>query len=343
MFPFPRVISVACVPQCVIKSNPNHPARYLSWIRKDKNLKVEFGNYLNQLEAEMRSHEDYADIYPEDKMILVEFRKHADLGEFHVEEESATYHDASQSRKSYIRPARNSLGSSVSSIPSKTSKQGSLESIEEEPEGETGASTPSPTKRKNAPSSARTMGSVSSLGTRETHESLTPLGRKETASASSVQSKASGRSDYSSEDDDSPKKRRHKKPGPAGGSLSSRSKSMAQSSGDDSDDGQRTAPAKRRYTTASSTMSAANSDDDKSAPGKRRKVDADSSDDSPSVHSKFTEAESHNTLTEDTLASNNPSLSLRSRAESVAHSEALPSAHSASEEDSLMASSDDEN
>ena len=328
---------------CGIENSPKLSTRYLSFIRKDKKITVELGNYLNQLEMEMRSHEDFADIYHEDMSALVEFRKLAGLGDIRGETELARNKQESQSRKLSIRPARNSIGSSVSSIPSKGSKQGSLASIEEEPEGETGASTPSPTKRKNAPSSARTMGSVSSLGTRETRESPTPMSRKKTASASSVQSKASGRSDYSSEDDDSPKKRRHKKPGPAGGSLSSRSKSMAQSSGDDSDDGQRTAPAKRRYTTASSTMSAANSDDDKSAPGKRRKVDADSSDDSPSVHSKFTEAESHNTLTEDTLASNNPSLSLRSRAESVAHSEALPSAHSASEEDSLMASSDDEN
>lgn len=278
----------------------------------------------------MRSHEDYADIYPEDEMILVEFRKQADLGEYHVEEESASYHNASQSRMSSLRPARNSLGSSVSSIPSKTSKQGSLESIEEEPEDKSGAGTPSPTTRSFVPSSARTFGSVSSLGTRETRESISPAQRpKRKTRASAVHGKTSGaRSGVDFDDDvESPKKRRKGQQVP--------------SVDENSEDESLTSPATHRHTPmAKPKMSAAYRGSQRASPGKRRKTDTpESPDGSPSVHSKSTEATKGSASS--SSDSNQPSPSMHSRAESVAHSEALPSIRSTNDDDSLMESSNE--
>lgn len=169
----------------------------------------------------MRSHEDYEEIYEEDKQILADFRKQGGLGEFYLEEEETTTYNASQSRKSSIPPPRNSLGTSVSSIPSRTSGQGSLESIQEEPEGGSGASTPSPTKRSFVPSSNRTFGSVSSLGTRDTRGSLSPQRRKRTEASAQSEGSASSRDTH-----DSPPLHRHKRP----------SVEASSQSGEDTDD-----------------------------------------------------------------------------------------------------------
>lgn len=268
----------------------------------------------------MRSHEDYADIYPEDEMILVEFRKQADLGEYHVEEESATYHNASQSRMSSLRPARDSLGSSVSSIPSKNSKQGSLESIEEEPDDNSGAGTPSPTTRSFVPSSARTFGSVSSLGTRETRESISPAQRPKRKTRANAfhgkKSSARGGVDFG-DDDESPKKRRKSQQVP--------------SEDENSEDDSLISPAKHRHTTkATSKMSAAYRGSQRASPGKRRKMDTPESPDGSTKGSASSGADS-----------NQPSPSMHSRTESVAHSEALPSIRSTNDDDSLMESSDE--
>lgn len=184
-------------------------SKYLSWIRKDKQLKENLAKYLNEHEAELRSHPDFADVYEADKKALEDFRKTGDLGEYYVEEDTATY---TASQKSSLRhpsafKPRTSLGSSVSSI------QGTLGSIDEEgePEGGSPDGTPSPAKRSVVPSSARTEGSVSTLGTRES-----PLGhRKKSSRAASEQSKDSeSGGDNTSGDEDgegaSPPKRRRR-------------------------------------------------------------------------------------------------------------------------------------
>lgn len=194
----------------------SHSHRYLSWIRKDKQLKENLSKYLNALEADLRSHKDFAAIYEEDTKALADFRKIGDLGEYFVDEETATYTEtatntAATSLKASMRfKPRTSMGSSVSSIPSKVSGAGgSLESINEEEPGDDGSpGTPSPAKR----SIVQSVGSVSSLDTRDPSPSLRKRRKQSSPAGDSVESKGSGEGDTSGDDEASPAKRHKSSP-----------------------------------------------------------------------------------------------------------------------------------
>lgn len=155
--------------------------RYLGWIRQNKISKDDLTRVVNENEVDLRNHPEYDEVYDQDKEALAEFRKNGDLGEF-VVEDTDTY-TASQfsttlggSTGTTLKP-RTSMGSSVSSIPSKVSNQASLESINEEDpsieygmegsdhEDDTHLSTPKePKRRRTVLSSAHTDASVSTLG-----------------------------------------------------------------------------------------------------------------------------------------------------------------------------------
>jgi hypothetical protein len=151
--------------------------RYLIWIRQNDEYKNVLARDLNEKEAELQNHPEFAEVYDEDKKALAEFRKAGDLGEL-VIDDADTYAASQFSTKASSKP-RTSMGSSVSSIRSKISAQTSLESIHEEDptvenggensdhEDDTRHSTPSPPKSRRTISSAHTDASVSTLG--QTH------------------------------------------------------------------------------------------------------------------------------------------------------------------------------
>lgn len=136
---------------------------------------------MNNRERELRSHPDYADVYEDDLKALEEFREICGLGDFAEDMDTRT---ATTSRldtttrggSSAVFSARNSLGSSVSSIRSKTSHTtaSQLQSIQEEDspddddasseqDEEDARSTPSK-RRKVLASQSGTPGSISTLG-----------------------------------------------------------------------------------------------------------------------------------------------------------------------------------
>jgi len=340
--------------------------RYLPWIRKDDKLKENLAQCLNQHEATLRSHAEFEEVYDEDKKALEQFRKLGDLGQFVVEDEdTATYTQTTMKTKtSSIRPAfkpRSSLGTSVSSIPSKVSGNGSLESIMEETEG---ASTPSPTKRRSVPSSTRTMESVSTLGTRES-----PKRRGRRLAVASVQS---NRSDGSGDDlsdreeeDLSPAKSNRSSLGQTGESPSTRSKGTALGSDEESDaDGSEALPSvhSKRSVPDSGESSGDESDEKVDSPPKRRKTkkttqaSPDQSEALTSMHDKSIATGADDSSIESATMGSHASASLpsvrskrskKSAAESheegsPASGASLPSIHSKLSKKSVADSSDDD-
>lgn len=128
--------------------------RYLNWIRRDKESKKGIADEFNQKEAELRNNPEFEQIFEDDQEALQIFRKTGDLGAFVVEDEDGSVESVEEHSASDLaeRPSttskrqRLSMGSSISSIRSKMSAQGSLSPLREEDEEE--GDSPSPMKRR---------------------------------------------------------------------------------------------------------------------------------------------------------------------------------------------------
>ena len=60
--------------------------RYLNWIRQKDDFKEVLIKDVNEKEAELRNHPEFADVYDEDKEALAELRKSGELGELALED-----------------------------------------------------------------------------------------------------------------------------------------------------------------------------------------------------------------------------------------------------------------
>lgn len=143
--------------------------RYLNWIRRDKESKNAIAEEFNHREAELRNNPEFDQVFEDDKEALSIFRKAGDLGTFlvgnedesveSVEEHSAS--DLAERPSTTSKRNRLSMGSSISSIRSKLSTQGSLSPLREEDEEE--GDSPSPIKRRRTSQASENF-SVSTAG-----------------------------------------------------------------------------------------------------------------------------------------------------------------------------------
>lgn len=111
--------------------------RYLVWVRKNNRQISIIREDFNHKEDEVRSDPDYEDIVESDIEAMSLFRKVGNLGSYTAEDDTTVGNRSALSRassraSSVFRSRRQSLGGSVSSVPSK----GSLPSVPEEKDGE---------------------------------------------------------------------------------------------------------------------------------------------------------------------------------------------------------------
>ena len=97
-------------------------SKYLSWVKRDKSIRQALIQDFNQRETDLRNDPGFEQVFDEDKEALGIFRKAGDLGEFPGAESQtvASYEEHTHPVTSGSKGPRLSMGSSISSIRSKT-------------------------------------------------------------------------------------------------------------------------------------------------------------------------------------------------------------------------------
>lgn len=145
--------------------------------------------FFNRKETDLRNSPDFRDVYDEELAAIKVFRRAGDLGEFLVRDEESMNEDDDDLPTDHGRASASSLrrrmsgGSSVSSIRSKLSTQGSLSPLmEEDPSVGEGEEDESPPKRRKL-SSMNSSQVSSTLGGSHSHSPIDE-GSEESSEAS---------------------------------------------------------------------------------------------------------------------------------------------------------------